>query len=203
MVPIQYVIAAHGYQSAFLWFGLGQGVVILIVSQFLRAPALHGVAVLAAPNLAPIVLTGSNQQTRKSFKPMETLKTPLFWVMYLMFVLVASGGLVVTAQFASIAADYLFHLGRNLFALPGNLHRRLWPEICRHQCRHALHRQGYGSSSGAFYRLSCGQGRLALRFLDRRWRQRHRRVNGDPGPQAYTQGTLGGQPLENPFSAGL
>ena len=30
---------AHGYQSAFLWFGLGQGGVILIASQFLKAPA--------------------------------------------------------------------------------------------------------------------------------------------------------------------
>ena len=44
VVPIQYVIAAHGYQSAFLWFGLGQGAVILIASQFLRAPALHAAA---------------------------------------------------------------------------------------------------------------------------------------------------------------
>jgi MFS transporter, OFA family, oxalate/formate antiporter len=96
VVPIQYVIAAYGYQSAFLWFGLGQGVVILIASQFLRAPTLHAAA----------VVTGSNLQTRKSFKPLETLKTPLFWVMYVMFVLVATGGLVVTAQFASIAADY-------------------------------------------------------------------------------------------------
>ena len=96
VVPIQYVIAAYGYQSAFLWFGLGQGVVILIASQFLRAPRLHAAAVVTGPNL----------QTRKNFKPMETLKTPLFWVMYVMFVLVATGGLVVTAQFASIAADY-------------------------------------------------------------------------------------------------
>jgi len=96
VVPIQYVIAAYGYQSAFLWFGLGQGVVILIASQFLRAPAPYAAA----------VVTGSNPQARKNFKPMETLKTPLFWVMYVMFVLVATGGLVVTAQFASIAADY-------------------------------------------------------------------------------------------------
>jgi OFA family oxalate/formate antiporter-like MFS transporter len=96
VVPIQNVIAAYGYQSAFLWFGLCQGAVILIASQFLRAPTLHAVA----------VMTGSNLQTRKSFKPMETLKTPLFWVMYVMFVAVAAGGLVVTAQFASIAADY-------------------------------------------------------------------------------------------------
>lgn len=96
VVPIQYVIAAHGYQSAFLWFGLGQGVVILIASQFLRAPRLHAVA----------VVTGSKLQTQRSYAPMEVLKTPMFWLLYVMFTLVASGGLIVTAQFASIAADF-------------------------------------------------------------------------------------------------
>lgn len=96
VVPIHEVIEAYGYQSAFLWFGLGQGLVILIASQFLRAPKIHAAAILTGPNL----------QTQKSFKPLETLKTPMFWVMYVMFVLVASGGLVVTAQLASMAADY-------------------------------------------------------------------------------------------------
>src|SRR3982751_5147719 len=34
------------------------------------------------------------------------LTTPLFWVLYVMFVLVAASGLVVTAQVAPIARDY-------------------------------------------------------------------------------------------------
>jgi len=96
VVPIHEMIEAHGYQSAFLWFGLGQGLVILIASQFLRAPSVHAAAIVTGPNL----------QTQKSFRPLETLKTPMFWVMYVMFVLVASGGLIVTAQLASMAADY-------------------------------------------------------------------------------------------------
>jgi OFA family oxalate/formate antiporter-like MFS transporter len=96
VVPIQYVIAAHGYQSAFLWFGLMQGAVILIVSQFLRAPS-----VATAP-----VAAGTNLQMQKNFTPPEVLKTPLFWLLYVMFVMVVSGGLIVTAQFASIAADF-------------------------------------------------------------------------------------------------
>ena len=47
-----------------------------------------------------------NPQTARSFAPLEVLRTPLFWLLYVMFVLVASGGLIVTAQFASIAADF-------------------------------------------------------------------------------------------------
>jgi OFA family oxalate/formate antiporter-like MFS transporter len=96
VVPIIYVIDKYGYQSAFLWFGLAQGVVVLIVSQLLRAPAAA---------LKPLAAV-HNPQTRRSYSPMEVLQTPLFWLMYVMFVTVASGGLIVTAQFASIAADF-------------------------------------------------------------------------------------------------
>ena len=96
VVPIREVIASHGYQSAFLWFGLGQGAVILIASQFLRAPARKPVATVATPNA----------QTSRSFTPVEVLKTPLFWLLYVMFVLVAAGGLIVTAGLASMAADF-------------------------------------------------------------------------------------------------
>ena len=38
VVPIVYVIKTYGYDRAFLWFGLGQGLVILVLSQFLKAP---------------------------------------------------------------------------------------------------------------------------------------------------------------------
>ena len=96
VVPIIYVIGHYGYQSAFLWFGLVQGLVILIVSQFLRAPP---------PNLKPMAAVHNPQSTR-NYAPGEILQTPLFWLLYVMFVTVASGGLIVTAQFASIAADY-------------------------------------------------------------------------------------------------
>ncbi|HKU54136.1 MAG TPA: oxalate/formate MFS antiporter [Rhizomicrobium sp.] len=96
VVPIREVIQTHGYQSAFLWFGLGQGAVILLVAFFLQAPKTHAAAIMAGPNL----------QAARSFHPLQTLKTPLFWILYLMFVLVAAGGLIVTAQLASIAADF-------------------------------------------------------------------------------------------------
>ena len=96
VLPILYVINNDGYQSAFLWFGLAQGIVILIVSQFLRAPAHRVVPATPVHNL----------QSRRSYAPMEVLQTPMFWLLYVMFVVVASGGLIVTAQFASIASDF-------------------------------------------------------------------------------------------------
>ena len=96
VVPIIYVISHYGYQPAFLWFGLAQGLVVVIVSQFLRAPSVE---------VKPMAVV-HNPQAKRSYAPGEVLQTPLFWLLYLMFVTVASGGLIVTAQFASIAADY-------------------------------------------------------------------------------------------------
>ena len=96
VVPIREVIASHGYQAAFLWFGLAQGLVILIGAQFLRAPQAKLAPAVAIPN----------PQSDRSFLPLEVLTTPLFWLLYLMFVLVAAGGLIVTAQLASIAMDF-------------------------------------------------------------------------------------------------
>ena len=96
VVPIREVIGAFGYQSAFLWFGLGQGLVILVLSQFLKAPRP------GETKPAPRRLS----QSARDFAWREVLSTPLFWVLYVMFVLVASGGLMATAQLASIAMDF-------------------------------------------------------------------------------------------------
>jgi OFA family oxalate/formate antiporter-like MFS transporter len=97
VVPIREFIAASGYQSAFLWFGLGQGAVILVLANFLRAPAPGQIAPVASARL---------RQSARQFNPLEMLFTPLFWVLYVMFVLVAAGGLMATAQLASIAMDF-------------------------------------------------------------------------------------------------
>src|SRR5881275_1360775 len=96
VVPIITVISTYGYERAFLWFGLAQGVVILLLSQLLKAPR---------PGEAPKATRKVNQSSRECL-PMEMLATPLFWILYVMFVLVAASGLVVTAQVAPIARDY-------------------------------------------------------------------------------------------------
>ncbi len=38
VIPIREVILSYGYEHAFLWFGLGQGLVIILLSRLLRAP---------------------------------------------------------------------------------------------------------------------------------------------------------------------
>src|SRR5262249_29407001 len=43
---------------------------------------------------------------RRDYGPIEVLRTAPFWVMYVMFVMVGTGGLMATAQLAPIAKDF-------------------------------------------------------------------------------------------------
>src|SRR2546423_4699641 len=61
--------------------------------------------------LAPAAGFGATRKmapgaTRYDAPPSEVLRSPVFWVMYIMFVLMAAGGLMATAQLAPIAKDY-------------------------------------------------------------------------------------------------
>jgi OFA family oxalate/formate antiporter-like MFS transporter len=97
VIPIAYTIQTSGYQAAFLWFGLGQGIVVMLVGLLLRAPQSGEVPTPAKPAV---------QQTRRDSGPAEVLRSPVFWVMYAMFVMVGAGGLMAIAQLAPIANDY-------------------------------------------------------------------------------------------------
>ena len=97
VIPIANMIQSSGYQAAFLWFGLGQGIVVMLVGLMLRAPKASEVSTPAAPAV---------MQTKRDFGPAEVLRTPVFWVMYVMFVAVGAGGLMALAQLAPIATDY-------------------------------------------------------------------------------------------------
>ncbi|AWJ82974.1 OFA family oxalate/formate antiporter-like MFS transporter [Azospirillum brasilense] len=99
VVPIANMIHSSGYEATFMTFGIGQGAVILALAWFLASPKKGQV---------PEVSRSSVSQTRESYTPVQMLKTPVFWVMYAMFVMVAAGGLMATAQLGPIAKD--FHL---------------------------------------------------------------------------------------------
>ena len=97
VVPIAQMIAAAGYRHAFLVFGIGQGLVVLLVGLIIHAPKiLH----------PPIVRRLSIPQAKRSVKPNKAVRTPVFWLLYVIFALVAAGGLMTAAQISPIANDY-------------------------------------------------------------------------------------------------
>jgi OFA family oxalate/formate antiporter-like MFS transporter len=97
VIPIQYVISTSGYEAAFLWFGLFQGAIVFILALFLRAPVSGEIAGIPAPKVA---------QSSRNYAPNEVLASPIFWILYVMFVMVSASGLMATAQIAPIAKDF-------------------------------------------------------------------------------------------------
>ncbi len=95
VVPIANMLVASGYQQAFLVFGLGQGIVIFALSWTMRKAPKQQVAAKPRAN-----------QTARDYTPAQVIQMPVFWTMYVMFVMVASGGLMLAAQIAPIAQDF-------------------------------------------------------------------------------------------------
>jgi MFS transporter, OFA family, oxalate/formate antiporter len=97
VVPIQSMISGSGFQATFLYFGVGQGLVCMVLAFFLFAPK--------AGQVPDVVQNANIVQSRRQYTPVEVLKQPIFWLMYLMFVMVGAGGLMVTANLKPIALD--------------------------------------------------------------------------------------------------
>jgi OFA family oxalate/formate antiporter-like MFS transporter len=100
VIPIQAVIGSSGYEAAFFWFGIVQGGVVFILAWLLRGPDPGEMAGVGAPKVV---------QSARSYTPVQVLSTPVFWLLYIMFVMVSASGLMATAQIAPIAKD--FHVG--------------------------------------------------------------------------------------------
>src|SRR5881296_1774719 len=66
IVPIATMISNRGYEAAFLFFGMGQGLVVILCALFLRAPRKGEVPVAGPRTL---------QQSSRDFAPLEMLKT--------------------------------------------------------------------------------------------------------------------------------
>ena len=97
IIPIEHMIKASGYARTFLVFGVGQGVLLFLIAWFMRYPDLGEVP--AAPSRKVT-------QSARNFSPRDMLKSPVFWLLYVMFVMVSASGLMVTAQLSLIAKDF-------------------------------------------------------------------------------------------------
>src|SRR5439155_12284353 len=86
---ISSTIATRGYQTAFIATGIFQGLVIVVIAQFLRHPAREAVKNVPVSTAAV---------GRRQFTTLEMLRVPQFYVLYAMFVMMATGGLLVTAN---------------------------------------------------------------------------------------------------------
>jgi OFA family oxalate/formate antiporter-like MFS transporter len=114
-VPMTNMIHRAGYEATFFSFGIAQGAVIIFAAMFLRAPSAHVMA---------LVVPSRVQQSSQDLVPRQALGSPVFCLLYLIFVLVCTGGLIMVAQLGVMAKDFGLAaepaslLGVTLAALP-------------------------------------------------------------------------------------
>ncbi|CAB3785847.1 Oxalate:formate antiporter [Paraburkholderia caffeinitolerans] len=98
VIPIANMIHDSGYRHTFFVFGVIQGIAIFILGIALIRPN-------PGPGIKPVARV---VMSKVDYSPGQMVKTPLFWMIYLLFVLVAAGGLIATAQLGPIAKSFGF-----------------------------------------------------------------------------------------------
>jgi OFA family oxalate/formate antiporter-like MFS transporter len=99
VLPISHIIHTAGYAAAFTLFGCIQGAVILATSMFFRFPGSDVVVRASSAEAA-------SRQSAHDTTPLAMLRSPQFYLLYAMFVMIATGLLFMTAQVAPLASDY-------------------------------------------------------------------------------------------------
>lgn len=93
--PIDSMIKASGYQHTLVVFGAIFGVIGLIGALMLRSPSeerMTGQATLATKEVG--------------YAPIIMLRSPVFWLMFVMMSMMSTGGLMVITQFTSFAKSF-------------------------------------------------------------------------------------------------
>ncbi|HSZ62646.1 MAG TPA: oxalate/formate MFS antiporter [Terriglobales bacterium] len=104
IAPVADMLKVSGYQHTFIVWGIIQGVVVLAASLFLARPPLGW----TPPNWKDkeVKIRAKINTSARDMTPIEMLKQPSFYVIYLMMTMLAFGGLVVTAQLNPMASSY-------------------------------------------------------------------------------------------------
>jgi OFA family oxalate/formate antiporter-like MFS transporter len=108
LVPISHMISSSGYRATFLFFGLLQGIVVMLVALLLRAPPGQAALPDTPRSTSGMIASRPSRlhDVTRDYTPLEVARQPVFWMMYLIFVLVGAGGLIATAQLSVIATDF-------------------------------------------------------------------------------------------------
>ena len=101
--PISQIIRASDYHHALLEFGVIFGAVGLISAQGLKCP--EAPSEVAQRDLTPLAVP-SPKQALRSFTPAEMLRTPIFWLMFVMMTMMSTSGLMVVSQMGSFTRDF-------------------------------------------------------------------------------------------------
>src|SRR5579863_946724 len=102
--PIAAMLKTSGYQHTFIVWGIIQGVVVLAAALFLAKPPEGW----TPPNWKEkeAKIKAKVKTSAVDMTPVEMLRQPSFYVLYLMLTMLAFGGIVVTVQLNPMASSY-------------------------------------------------------------------------------------------------
>ncbi len=128
------ILRSSDYRTAFLYTGVGQGLLIVCAAQFLRSPMPGEVA---SATLAPKPRVRSQ---REDFTPTQMMRTPQFYVLYLMMLMMGVGGLMVTAQLGPLADSFkisatVLTLAATMNPIANGVSRLFWGWVSDHMGR--------------------------------------------------------------------
>lgn len=103
-LPIDHMIKLSGYRSAFITFGIIQGIVVLFAAQFIKMPVAGWLP--AGWEAIKSKVQRKVVQSECDCTPREMLKSGSFYLLYLMMTLVTASGLMLSAQLKPIAVSY-------------------------------------------------------------------------------------------------
>jgi oxalate/formate antiporter len=96
--PIDMMLKSSGHRPTLITFGLLLGAIGACAGLLLRAPRQDEIRF--APASLPIA------SSRRDYTPLEMMRTPIFWLMFLMMTMMSTGGLMVVSQFAPVMRDF-------------------------------------------------------------------------------------------------
>src|ERR1700726_199660 len=98
--PIDSMIKSDGYAHTLVVWGIIQGVIGLIAAQWLRVPPEGWQPEGYSPASA------TTMQAKRSYSPAEMLKTPTFWLLFIMMSMMSTSGLMVVSNVGPFANEY-------------------------------------------------------------------------------------------------
>src|SRR5665213_2163592 len=98
--PIDSMIKSSGYAHTLVVWGIILGVIGIIAAQWLRVPADGWLPAGYSPASA------TTMQSKRSYTPQEMLRSPIFWLLFIMMSMMSTSGLMVVSNVGPFAKEF-------------------------------------------------------------------------------------------------
>src|SRR6185312_9063483 len=98
--PIDSMIKSSGYAHTLVVFGIVLGLIGIIAAQWMRVPPEGWLPAGYSP------ATATTMQSKRSYTPQEILRSPIFWLLFIMMSMMSTSGLMVVSNVGPFAKEF-------------------------------------------------------------------------------------------------